>query len=234
MDINLQPIGILRSPYREKFIVPRQPGLVKSITAELELLPPYNRQEAVRDLDQFSHLWLIFLFHQTMEQGWQPTVRPPRLGGNKRVGVFASRSPFRPNPIGLSAVELTAVRQTEKGPVLELKGIDLVDGTPILDIKPYIPYTDSIDAATGGFAEQAPAVTMPVDFNEQALQQLEELRSKHPHLQEQITELLSTDPRPAYRREQQDAREYGALLFKFNVCWKVVGEKTVVIGIDLA
>lgn len=231
MDINLKPIGILHSPYREKFIVPRQPGLVKSIQAELELLPPCNREEAVRGLEQFSHLWLVFLFHQTMEQGWQPTVRPPRLGGNKRVGVFASRSPFRPNPIGLSAVELIAVRHTEKGPVLDLKGIDLVDGTPVLDIKPYIPYTDSISGAEGGFAELAPSAAMPVDFSEQSLRQLEALREQHPHLQEQIAELLATDPRPAYRRAQQDDREYGVLLFDFNVRWKIIGERTEVLGI---
>lgn len=232
MDINLQPIGILHSPYREKFIVPRQPGLVKSISAELELLPPCNRPEAVRELEQFSHLWLIFLFHQTMQQNWQPTVRPPRLGGNQRVGVFASRSPFRPNPIGLSAVELTAIRQTDKGPVLELKGVDLVDGTPILDIKPYIPYTDAIGKASGGFAEHAPAATMPVNFSDQALQQLDALRGKHPHLQQMIVELLAIDPRPAYRRNQQDDKEYGALLYDYNVRWKIVAGETLVVAVD--
>jgi len=234
MDINLQPIGIILSPYREKFIVPRQPGLVKSVSAELVLSPPFNSPEAVRDLEQFSHLWLIFLFHQTMEQGWQPTVRPPRLGGNKRVGVFASRSPFRPNPIGLSAVELTAIRQTNKGPVLELKGIDLIDGTPVLDIKPYIPYTDAITEATGGFAEQAPATAMPVDFSEIALQQLDGYREQHPHLQLMITELLTTDPRPAYRRDQQDDKEYGVLLYDYNVRWKIIDGKTLVIAVDPA
>lgn len=232
MDINLQQIGILHSPYREKFIVPRQPGLVKSVSAELELLPPYNKPEAIRELEQFSHLWLIFLFHQTMEQNWQPTVRPPRLGGNKRIGVFASRSPFRPNPIGLSAVELTAIRQTGTGPVLELKGADLVDGTPVLDLKPYIPYTDAIAGASGGFANQAPAADMQVNFTGQALQQLADLRENYPHLQQLIHELLATDPRPAYRRGSLDDKEYGALLYDYNIRWKIVNGETLVIAID--
>jgi len=234
MDFNLQPIGIIRTPYREKFIVPRQPGLVTSISAELVLSPPFNRPETVRDLDQFSHLWLIFLFHQTIEQGWQPTVRPPRLGGNQRVGVFASRSPFRPNPIGISAVELCAIRQTDNGAILELKGVDLVDKTPILDIKPYIPYTDAIPTATGGFANQAPQNQMQVSFSEISLKQLAKLSNRHPQLQQQISELLATDPRPAYRRSQQDNNEYGALLYDYNIRWKIVDGETLVVAVDPA
>lgn len=230
--MDMQPIGILHSPYREKFIVPRQPGLVKSVSAELELLPPCNQLEIVRELEQFSHLWLIFLFHQTVEQGWQPTVRPPRLGGNRRVGVFASRSPFRPNPIGLSAVELTAIRQGSNGPLLELKGIDLVDGTPVLDIKPYIPYSDAIPEARGGFAEQAPGASMPVSFCATADQQIEQLQEKYPLLRQSITELLACDPRPAYRRDQADGNEYGALLYELNIRWRVIGDETLVIGVD--
>jgi len=234
MNINLQPVGILHSPYREKFIVPRQPGLVPSVCAELKLSPPFNRPEAVRELEQFSHLWLIFLFHQTMNQKWQPTVRPPRLGGNKRVGVFASRSPFRPNPIGLSAVELSGIRQTDDGPVLELKGIDLIDGTPILDIKPYIPYTDSINKACGGFADQLPAPNMRVTFTEQALRQLDNYRGQHPQLQSLIIDLLATDPRPAYRKDQQDDKEYGTLLYDYNLRWRIADGITLVTAIDPA
>lgn len=234
MEINLQPIGFLCSPYREKFIVPRQPGLVKSIHAKLNLVAPYNRAEAVRGLEQFSHLWLIFLFHQNLGQGWQPTVRPPRLGGNKRVGVFASRSPFRPNPIGLSAVELVAIQQTDTGPVLDLRGIDLVDGTPILDIKPYLPYGDSIPAATGGYADQPPAIVTTVRFSESAQHQLIEQQKEYPLLQQQISELLATDPRPAYRRTQQDGKEYGALLFDFNIRWTMTSDCVLVLAVDPA
>jgi tRNA-Thr(GGU) m(6)t(6)A37 methyltransferase TsaA len=232
MEIKLQPIGILHSPYREKFIVPRQPRLVDAVRAELHLTPPYNRAEAVRDLEQFSHLWLIFLFHQSMAHGWQATVRPPRLGGNRRIGVFASRSPFRPNPIGLSAVALTAVRQTDHGPILELTGVDLVDGTPVLDIKPYLPYSDAIDQATGGFAELAPAAAMPVDFSASARQQLARLAEGYPQLQQLIVELLAADPRPAYRRARQDDREYGALLYDFNIRWKIVAGTALVLAVD--
>lgn len=232
--MEFQPIGILRSPYREKFIVPRQPGLVNTVSAELQLLPPYNGAETVRGLEQFSHLWLIFLFHQCLDQGWHPTVRPPRLGGKQRVGVYASRSPFRPNPLGLSAVELSGIRQSEKETLLDLKGIDLVDGTPVLDIKPYLPYTDAIASASGGFAEQAPAAEMPVRFSPLALQQLASQRERYPQLQQVIVNLLAHDPRPAYRRGQQDNREYGALLYEFNVRWQIVGGETLVVGIEPA
>ncbi len=185
MEINLQPIGIIRSPFKEKFAVPRQPGLVTIIEAELELLPFCNQREALRGLEDFSHIWLIFLFHQNLDRPWHPTVRPPRLGGNQRVGVFASRSPFRPNPLGLSAVELLGTEWKTSGSVLRLRGTDLVDGTPILDIKPYLPYTDSLPQATGAFALHRPA-TIAVNFSPQAEQQLEELRENYPHLQRTI------------------------------------------------
>ena len=232
MDIVLHPIGVLHSPYREKFIVPRQPGLVSSITAELELLPPYHQPETVRELEQFSHLWLLFQFHQTATQGWQPTVRPPRLGGNTRVGVYASRSPFRPNPIGLSVVELDEVRCDGPVPILIVRGADLIDGTPIVDIKPYIPYSDAIPDARGGFASQPPPRTMLVHFGDQALQQIAADHSRYPDLQQQISELLSADPRPAYRQTQEDNREYGALLHDYNIRWKVAGQRVFVTGID--
>lgn len=234
MEITLQPIGFLSSPYREKFIVPRQPGLVKTIHAKLNLIAPYNRAEAVRGLEQFSHLWLIFLFHQNFGQGWQPTVRPPRLGGNKRVGVFASRSPFRPNPIGLSAVELVGIQQTDAGSVLELRGVDLVDGTPVLDIKPYLPYGDSIPAATGGYAAQPPATAMTVQFSATARRQLAEQQAEYPLLGQQISELLAMDPRPAYHRTLNDGKEYGALLFDFNIRWTMTADSVLVLAVDPA
>jgi tRNA-Thr(GGU) m(6)t(6)A37 methyltransferase TsaA len=132
MSIQLQPIGIIHSCFKEKFGIPRQPGLVKSATATLELLPPYNVEEALRGIEEFSHLWIVFVFHQSVCETFQPTVRPPRLGGNTRVGVFATRSPFRPNPIGLSVVELKGV----KGTTLELAGGDFLDGTPVLSDPP--------------------------------------------------------------------------------------------------
>ena len=153
--LTLQPIGRLHSPYREKFAVPRQPGLVSHAHARLELLPPFNDPQTLRGIEQYSHLWLIFQFHHCAEQGWHPTVRPPRLGGNERMGVFATRSPFRPNGLGLSVVRLEGWQQQGAAVWLDLSGVDLVDGTPILDIKPYVPFADSLPTAVSQFALSA-------------------------------------------------------------------------------
>ena len=152
----MNPIGYISSPYKEKFAVPRQPGLVQDGGGQLILHTPYNHPDAVRGLEQFSHLWLLFVFHQTAQQGWHPLVRPPRLGGNAKIGVFATRSTFRPNPIGMSLVELKKVNAENQSVILELGSLDLVDGTPILDIKPYLPFAESRPNAIAGFAQEAP------------------------------------------------------------------------------
>jgi tRNA-Thr(GGU) m(6)t(6)A37 methyltransferase TsaA len=234
MDYLYRPIAFIRSPYREKFSAPRQPGLAPSVRAHVEFLPEFASPEAVRGLDGFSHIWLIFLFHQTAEQGWKPTVRPPRLGGNKRVGVFSCRSPFRPNPIGLSAVKLLSVN-TDNGTLeLEVQGADLIDGTPILDIKPYLPYTDGIPEATGGFAGRSPVAALQVKFSTAAHQQLGEFSAKNPELEILIRETLTLDPRPAYQQEADGGRVYGVLLDRYNVRWRVEGETVEVIDISLA
>ncbi len=233
MDYLCQPIAFIRSPYREKFSAPRQPGLAPSVRAQVEFLPEFASPEAVRGLDGFSHIWLIFLFHQTVGQGWKPTVRPPRLGGNKRVGVFSCRSPFRPNPIGLSAVKLLAVN-TDNGKVeLEVQGADLIDGTPILDIKPYLPYTDGIDEAAGGFAGRAPVAALQVDFSATAREQLNLFSAQSPELETLISETLALDPRPAYKQEADGGREYGVLLDRYNVRWVVEGKQVLVQRIEL-
>jgi tRNA (adenine37-N6)-methyltransferase len=229
--LSLQPVGILSSPYKEKFAVPRQPGLVKSARARLELLPPCNDPQTLRGIEQFSHLWLIFQFHECAEQGWHPTVRPPRLGGNERVGVFASRSPFRPNGLGLSVVELRGVEQQGSRLWLELGGVDLVDGTPILDIKPYVPYADSLPQANGGFAPDAPPL-MTVEFTPLAESALECARARHPELRAFIAEVLAQDPRPAYRRQTDEDREYGVHLYEFNVRWTVKNGINQVVALD--
>ena len=158
------PIGVIHSCFKEKFGIPRQPGLVPAARAVLELLPPYNRAEAVRGLEGFSHIWVSFVFHACLDAPWKPTVRPPRLGGNRRLGVFATRSTHRPNPIGLSAVELERIETGPGRVLLHLKGADLMDGTPVLDIKPYLPYSDVIPGATGGFAAEAPARSVRGEF----------------------------------------------------------------------
>ncbi|MCK5782909.1 MAG: tRNA (N6-threonylcarbamoyladenosine(37)-N6)-methyltransferase TrmO [Desulfobacterales bacterium] len=233
MNYPLTPIAIINSPFKEKFGTPRQPELVPSVRARVDFLPGFATAEAVRDLEGFSHLWLIFLFHQNWKKGWKPTVRPPRLGGNQRVGVYASRSPFRPNPIGLSAVRLLSINCDSGNVSLEVQGADLIDGTPILDIKPYIPYGDSIPEATGGFANQRPQPTLQVEFTSIARKQLEQHQRTTPDLEIMVQETLSLDPRPAYRRNKEDSQEYGVWLDRYNISWKVVKEKVVVLRIDL-
>lgn len=220
-------IGVLHSGFRQKFAVPRQAGLVASMEASIEIFAPYAREEAFRELSQFSHIWVIFVFHQSLGREWRATVRPPRFGGNTRVGVFASRSPFRPNPIGLSAVELLGVECAGDRCVLRVRGADLVDGTPVLDIKPYIPYADAI-AANPGYSSR-PAPVLEVRFSELARQQLAaaEQRLGQP-LMQIVRELLALDPRPAYQEGQAQAADagsgtgYGVKLFDFDLRFNVV------------
>ncbi|WP_305837560.1 tRNA (N6-threonylcarbamoyladenosine(37)-N6)-methyltransferase TrmO [Photobacterium leiognathi] len=229
MSYSIAPIGIIHSPYKEKFAVPRQPGLVPSARSEIILQGDANSLEAVRGIEQFSHLWLLFLFDQNLEAGWRPTVRPPRLGGNERIGVFASRATFRPNGIGMSAVELKGVRHENGNVIIELGGVDLVDGTPIVDIKPYIPYSDSLPQAQGGFASSAPD-QMPVCFSETALNQLP-VKNKA-YYQTVISEVLAQDPRPAYKKGKPDPKQYAVHLFDFNVHFSVTEQQITVNQIE--
>ncbi|WP_318491939.1 tRNA (N6-threonylcarbamoyladenosine(37)-N6)-methyltransferase TrmO [Photobacterium leiognathi] len=229
MSYSIDPIGIIHSPYKEKFAVPRQPGLVPSARSEIILQGDANSLEAVRGIEQFSHLWLLFLFDQNLEAGWRPTVRPPRLGGNERIGVFASRATFRPNGIGMSAVELKGVRHENGNVIIEIGGVDLVDGTPIVDIKPYIPYSDSLPQAQGGFASSAPDL-MPVCFSETALNQLP-VKNKA-YYQTVISEVLAQDPRPAYKKGKPDLKQYAVHLFDFNVHFSVTEQQITVNQIE--
>lgn len=215
------PIGVIDSCYKEKFGIPRQAGLVTEAKATLELIPPYQHEDIIRELENFSHLWLVFVFHRIDPTHWKPTVRPPRLGGNKRVGVFASRSPYRPNPIGLSLVELTAIYQKKKHIVLELQGCDLLDKTPILDIKPYIPYADSVSNAKSAYAPSAPKAMMAVKFSECAEQQCNQRQQAlNTDLKKLITQILQQDPRPAYRLKSEDSRRYSMKLYDFDLHWR--------------
>lgn len=216
-----EQIGVIRSPYKEKFAVPRQPGLVKSGGGELHLIAPYNQADAVRGLEAFSHLWVLFIFHQTMEGGWRPTVRPPRLGGNARMGVFATRSTFRPNPVGMSLVELKSIRCQKDQVILELGGLDLVDGTPVVDIKPYLPFAEALPDARASYAQQAPQADMPVYFTDALAAELVHLEKRYPRLREFIVDVLAQDPRPAYRKEEDAGKAYAVWLLDFNVRWRV-------------
>jgi len=223
--LQLSSIGIISSCYKEKFGIPRQPGLVPAAMAELVLGDEFG-EESVRGLEGFSHIWINFIFHQTQAQGWKPMVRPPRLGGNEKVGVFASRSTFRPNPLGLSVVELLGVEAKSGKVVLHLAGCDLMDGTPVLDIKPYLPYADTIPNAKGGFAETKPEALLEVVFSEEAELQCKQADQRVDHVKVGgcasvkvlITQILQLDPRPSYQHESD--RIYAMKLHDFDLKWR--------------
>lgn len=219
--LHLTPIAIIHTPYKEKFSVPRQANLVQDGTSIVELLPPFNCPEAVRGLEQFSHLWLIFQFDNVPTGKWQPTVRPPRLGGNERIGVFASRSTHRPNPLGLSKVELREIEYKNGKVLLHLGSVDLVDGTPIFDIKPYIAYADNEPNARSGFAQEKPKQELRVEFSPEVQATLEKLEKKRPHLKRFIREVIQQDPRPAYQKGKNLHKIYGMALYEFNVRWRI-------------
>lgn len=212
----MKVIAHIRSDYDTKFGVPRQSGLVNSSVASIVFEPEYRNPDALRGLDGFSHLWLIWQFSEAVREGWSPTVRPPRLGGNTRMGVFATRSPFRPNAIGLSCVEMDGVENDSAlGPVIRVRGADLMNGTPIFDIKPYVPYADSYPDAKGGFAFGPGQDTVQVDCPEELLFMLPEGK------RDALLDVLAQDPRPGYQRG--DGRRYGIAFAGFDVRFTVDG-----------
>lgn len=218
--MNIQPIAFVQSGFKEKFGIPRQPGLVNTMQSRIVLEAAYSSPDAVRGLEGCSHVWLVFIFSECVDKGWKPTVRPPRLGGNERRGVFATRSPFRPNPIGLSAVTLDSIEITGQQVSLIVSGADLMDGTPIVDIKPYVPYSDCLPEAHFALAENYQPLTLAVSFAPEAQQQLNEIeRTRALPLKAQITEILRCDPRPAYQRDPN--RCYGIRLHDYNIRWSI-------------
>ena len=207
-------IAHIRTDLPEKFGVPRQSGLVPQLRGTIVFEPTYRNPDALRGLEGFSHLWLIFQFHRAVRESWSPTVRPPRLGGNRRMGVFATRSPFRPNNLGLSCVKLEEVHQDEQlGPVIEVSGADLVDGTPILDIKPYLPYADCRVDATGGFTDPLDGQTLQVNCDPALLERFA------PQQREGLLGVLACDPRPRYQEDPE--RVYGLAFAGRNVKFTV-------------
>lgn len=214
MHHSVSPVGFVRSCFKEKFAIPRQPHLAPAARGVLELVAPFDQGDAVQGLEQVSHVWLLFLFHQALEQTPRLKVRPPRLGGNQSMGVFATRATHRPNGIGQSVVRLEKVEPGR----LWLSGIDLLDGTPVLDIKPYVPYADCVDAARNDMASSAP-VLIPVHWADSALLQAHEhaARLAEPLVQ-LIEQCLAQDPRPAYQKPAPE-REYGARLWDVDVRW---------------
>jgi tRNA-Thr(GGU) m(6)t(6)A37 methyltransferase TsaA len=219
----MQVIGYIESPYKQKFAIPRQPGLIPEATGKLKLQAPYASETMIRGIEAFSHLWLVFVFHETADKGWSPMVRPPRLGGNTRKGVFATRATFRPNPLGLSVVKLDGVEIHNGAVTLLISGIDLLDGTPILDIKPYLPYSDALADARGGFADAEPETIMKVEFSA-AAEQFCRQQSAYPKLQQLIEKVLKQDPRPPYKKQRESEQTYGMTLYNFNIKWTVNGE----------
>jgi tRNA-Thr(GGU) m(6)t(6)A37 methyltransferase TsaA len=226
-----EPIGYVNSCFKEKFGIPRQSGLVKQATGILKLRDDPNLKTALQGLEGFSHVWLIFVFHQPGSRSWKPSVRPPRLGGAQKVGVLASRSPHRPNPIGLSAVVLDrVVLDAVGGPELFLSGIDLLDGTPILDVKPYLPYADALPDASSGWASE-PIKRQEVHFTAQAEQAILKRveTGTDPRFKSLILEILELDPRPSFLKRKfptqsaiAQGTQYGFRLFEFDVKWEIV------------
>ena len=206
-------IATIHTDFKEKFGIPRQSGIVDKTVGRIVFLPEYRNPEALRGIEGYSHLWLIWQFSQCQREEWSPTVRPPRLGGNKRMGVFATRSPFRPNPIGLSSVRLIGVEDTDEGKVLVVSGADLLDGTPIYDIKPYLAYTDAHADAIGGFADEVIDYSVKVAWEDGSYEKIDECD------REIVTKLLSHDPHPSYKNDP--TKEYGMKYGKYEIFFTV-------------
>ena len=223
--INIHPIARMHSDFATKFGIPRQSGLVEELRSTIVFEPEFRNDDALRGISEFSHLWIIWQFSEAVRQGWSPTVRPPRLGGNTRMGVFATRSPFRPNNLGLSCVQLLGVEHTQEyGTVLRVGGADLMDGTPIFDIKPYIPYGDCKPEATGGFTDRTGDFLLQVEFPPALLEKLPEDK------RQVAIGVLSHDPRPTYQRSPE--RVYGLSFAGCNIRFTVNETQLTVLEVE--
>ena len=222
--MEMKVIAHIKSDFPTKFGIPHQSSRIKELKADIIFEPEYRNPEAFRGIEEYSHLWLIWEFSGAVREKWSPTVRPPRLGGNVRMGVFATRSPFRPNPIGLSSVRLESVEFSEKyGPVLHVTGADLMDGTPIYDIKPYLAYVDSHPEAAGGFTDQIQDHKLKVEFPEKLLKKIPEEK------REALLAVLANDPRPGYQKDPE--RKYGMSFGSWDIQFKVDGEQLQVLEV---
>ncbi len=220
----IKPIAHIHTEFKEKFGIPRQSGRVKSALGKIIFTPKFRNIDALRGLDGFNYLWLIFDFSLSHTNDWSPTVRPPRLGGNVRMGVFATRSPFRPNPLGLSSVKIESIENTpDKGPIIMVSGVDLLDGTPIFDIKPYIPFSDSHPDAVGGFSEEHSSHRLKVIFSDQ-------LKSELYCDVNSLIDCLAEDPRPSYQNDNN--RVYSMRYGDYDIRFKVENDVLTVIAID--
>ena len=223
--IQMRIIARIKSDFPTKFGIPRQSGLVESLQSTIIFEPEFRNADALRGLEDFSHLWIIWQFSEAVRENWSPTVRPPRLGGNTRLGVFATRSPFRPNALGLSSVKIVRIENTAQyGTVIHVSGADLMDGTPIFDIKPYIPYCDCHTDAAGGFTETAEKFILQVQFPQELLNKLPKAK------QQTAIDVLSHDPRPSYQRDPE--RIYGLTFSGFNIRFQVSDDILTVLSIE--
>lgn len=225
MEFTVKQIAHIENDFRSKFGIPRQSGLVKSMVSRIVFEPEFRNNEALRGIEGYSHLWLIWQFSEAVRDTWSPTVRPPRLGGNKRVGVFATRSPFRPNSLGLSSVKLEAVVSLpDKGTVLMVSGADLMDGTPIFDIKPYVAYSDSHPDAVSGFADDYAGYSLKLEFDDKLLSKIDE------NDRDALCEVLKNDPRPSYQHDPE--RVYTMDFGRYSVSFRVEGDTVIVTEVE--
>ena len=223
-SLNLKIIARIKSDFPEKFGIPRQSGLAPALHSVIRFEPEFRNADALRGLEGFSHLWLLWIFSENVRETWKPTVRPPRLGGNTRLGVFATRSSFRPNPIAMSCVKIEEIRlEGNDGPEIVVSGADLMDGTPIVDIKPYLPYTDSIADATSGFAIGEPERSLHVEITQEQLSAFPQAK------REALVDLLAQDPRPHYQDDPE--RTYGFAFAGKEIKFKVAGDTLTVIQV---
>ncbi len=227
MHYSIEPIAYINTPFRQKFAIPRQSLALSPAVGEVTFCEHIDASQALEGIEAFSHLWLLFIFHQNIAQGYKAKVRPPRLGGNKKIGVFASRSSFRPNGIGMSLVKNLGLHNG----VLKVAGVDLVNNTPIIDIKPYLPYADAIVDARAGYAQHSPDPTLGVSFSPQAAKTLRNIEREYPDLCELITAVLQQDPRPSYKKDKDDSKHYFVQLYHFDIQWHVIGQHAEVIEI---
>ena len=224
-DVTVQVIARMKSDFPTKFGIPRQSGLVEALQSTIIFEPEFRNADALRGIEGYSHLWLIWQFSEAVRSDWSPTVRPPRLGGNTRMGVFATRSPFRPNNLGLSSVRLLGIEHTAQfGTVLHVSGADLMDGTPIFDVKPYVPYSDCHQDATGGFTDTADEFLLKVDIPEALLNKFP--ADKH----DAVLGVLEHDPRPSYQKDPD--RIYGLTFAGFDIRFTVSGDRLTVIAVE--
>jgi len=224
MEYKLRPIAYIRTDFPEKFGIPRQSGLVEGLEARIEFEGEYKNREAFRGLEGYSHIWLLWMFSENADASWPVTVRPPRLGGNKRVGIFASRSPYHPNHIGLSLVRIVRIEpDAPSGPVIVVDGADLMDGTPIVDIKPYLPYCEAIPDAKGGFAEDVKDAALDVVIPEELLEKIPASK------RDPLISILSQNPKPRYQSDPE--REYGLSFAGMNIKFRIDGDVLTVIDV---